>query len=185
MLTVTIPPLDVLDLETLRIHHVQGGELTLEHSLHAIAMWESKWHIPFLRDPKRTNAKPLTTEQLQSYIECMTVTPVEDKRIFTIIPNEVYQQISDYMNDTMTATTFKEDPNRPHRGGSAITTNEQIYYMMAKLNIPFECQHWHLNRLLTLIRVAEESENPRKMSKSEILKQNRELNRARQASRRR
>lgn len=185
MLTVTIPDNDVLDLETLKITHVTGATIELEHSLKALAAWESKWHIPFLKNPSADKDDGLTQEQLKSYIQCMALTPVEDPKVFDIIPYDVLKQIIDYINDPMTATKFKNDPNKASKKATNNVTAEQLYYLMTKCNLPPECETWHLQRLLTLIRVVEESENPRKMSKAEILKQNRELNRARLASKRR
>lgn len=181
-ITVTIPDNMLLDMETMKITQIRGETITLEHSLKAIAKWESKWHIPFLKNSVTKDEDPMTEEQQKSYIECMCLEPVKDPRIFDIMPASVKIEIANYMDDTMTATKIKKDPNKPisHSGGDI--TSEQIYYMMAKCGIPFECENWHFNRLIMLIRVYEESENPRKMSKAETLKQNRDLNRARLAS---
>ena len=78
----------------------------------------------------------------------------------------------------MTATTFKKKPAGP----KTITTSEVIYYQMIALGVPFECQKWHLSRLLTLLRVCNEKNNPKKMSKQDIYAQNRALNAARRAA---
>lgn len=181
MLRVTIPDNDLLDLDTLRITHIKGATVELEYSLAAIAKWESKWHIPFLSSAERT----LSKEQLSSFISCMALNEVEDERVFTAIPDDVMAKIGEYMNDPMTATTISKDPNRTSSKKTGVMTAEQFYYLMFKCGIPPEWEHRHMNRLIMLIRVCEESENPRKMSKAEILKQNRELNHARLAARRR
>lgn len=80
----------------------------------------------------------------------------------------------------MTATTFSPDP--AESGGRSIITAEIIYYWMVSFNIPFECQKWHLNRLLTLIKVCERKSRPaRKRNQQEIAARNRSLNAQRRA----
>ena len=146
-------------------------ELKLEHSLLSLSKWESIWKVPFLGNRERT------AEQSLSYIECMTIGRVNPLAYSHLTPEHA-QKVADYINDPMTATTFRD--NGP--GSREIVTSELIYYWMATFSIPFECEKWHLNRLMTLIRVCgEKNKDPKKMSRAEIARQNRSLNAARRA----
>ena len=111
------------------------------------------------------------------YIRCMTITQnVPDEVYFALDTNEL-MKINDYLNDSMTATTITKQQGKS-RG--EIITSEIIYYWMISLQIPFECEKWNLNRLLTLIEVCNIKNSPgKKMSKSEIMRRNRTLNAAR------
>lgn len=150
--------------------HTDGGEIHLEHSLVSISKWESKWKKSFINSDKQIG------DELYDYIRCMSKEPISLDLVKSMGVG-VIQQIVEYINDPMSATTVKSNgPKRPNR---EIITSELIYYWMIALNIPFECQEWHLNRLLKLIEVCNLKNDPKKMGKNEILRQNRDLNAAR------
>lgn len=174
MLTITVPSRELFDEKTNRFFTISQKELQLEHSLVSISKWESKWKKPFLSDQPRTYAETI------DYVRCMTITQNVDPNIYMGLTKENIDKVQAYINDPMTATTFKKKP--VGASGSSIVTSELIYYWMISLEIPMECQKWHLNRLLTLIRVCNEKSQPgKKMSTRDIMRQNRSLNAARKA----
>lgn len=153
---------------------VSGKEqiLTLEHSLVSLSKWESKWNKPFLSRNEKTY------EETIDYIRCMTLTQNVDPNVYACLSPENVRDVNTYISLPMTATTFYEDKNT--KTNRETVTAELIYYWMISMNIPFECQKWHLNRLLTLIRVCSIKSQPaKKMSRREILSRNAALNAAR------
>ena len=110
----------------------------------------------------------------------MTLTRNVNPEIYTRLTNENIEQINEYISAPMTATYFSEDKNGS-RNREQITS-ELIYYWMISLNIPVEFEKWHLNRLLTLIRVCNiKNQPPKKMSKRDIMSRNAALNAQRRA----
>ncbi len=172
MLKIYIPAQEEWDPVSETFISVKEQTLTLEHSLVSISKWEAKWHKAFLGKSEKTE------EEVVDYIRCMTLTQNVSPDVYYCIPKEAYTQINAYIEDPATATYFSEDQKK---GSSRETiTSELIYYWMIALNIPFECQKWHLNRLLALIRVCSIKNQPsKKMSKSEIMNRNKALNDAR------
>ena len=145
--------------------------IQLEHSLVSVSKWESKWHKPFLSKGKKT------PEETIDYIRCMTITQNVDPSVYVRINNKILEQVEEYISNPMSATWFSKSKERPNR---EVITAEIIYYWMIALNIPFECQKWHLNKLLTLIQVCNIKNSPnKKMSKKEILRNNAAINAAR------
>ena len=107
----------------------------------------------------------------------MTITQNVNPMVYEQLSEENIKQINKYINSSMTATTFSNLNNNPSR---EIITSELIYYWMISLNVPMECQKWHLNRLLTLIRVCNAKNAPaKKMSARDIMSRNSALNAAR------
>lgn len=146
--------------------------LQLEHSLVSLSKWESKYCKPFLTKTKKT------AEETMDYIKYMTLTPNVDPSVYAHLTEENVKEINNYIEAPMTATTIND---RNKSGGRAsVVTSEVIYSWMVALNIPPEYQHWHLNRLMTLVRVCNIQNSPqKKQSRSEIQRSNAALNAAR------
>lgn len=172
MLRITIPPFELFDSASNQFIQVKGQTLQLEHSLVSLSKWEAKWHKPFLSSEEKT------TEEVLDYIRCMTITQNVDPQVYAGLTTSNMDEISAYINDSNTATWFKEE--RQTGRSREVITSEVIYWWMISLNIPPEYQKWHLNRLLTLIRVCNEKNTPpKKMSRKELARHNRSLNEAR------
>lgn len=181
MLTITIPGGEFYDEVNNKFFEVKEQKLVIEHSLVSISKWESKWKKPFIDTLSNWSKNPnsINMDEIYDYIRCMTLTQNVNPDVYKFIPSNVINDIFEYMNDPMTATWFKaEEKNRK----GEVVTSELIYYWMTACNIPFECQKWHFNRLMVLIRIAgEKNQPPKKMNKNNILKQNRALNAQRRA----
>lgn len=176
MLRITVPACEFYDESKEEFVETKEQTLIMEHSLISISKWEAKWKKPYLSREKKT------TEEVFDYLRCMTITPTNvDPLVYRSFTEENLKDVVDYIDDPMTATTINEAGLRNPR--REIITSEIIYYWMIAQNIPTEYEKWHLNRLLTLIKVCSIKNNPKqnKMSKSAIMRQNRALNAARRA----
>jgi len=172
MLIITIPGGELFNDQTQEFLTVKEQTLQLEHSLVSLSKWESKWQKSFLHSREKT------FEETIDYIKCMTITQNVDPIIYNRLTTSNIEQINNYISAPMTATTFSNIQNTTR--SNEIITAELIYYWMISLNIPMECQKWHLNRLLTLIRVCNiKSTPPKKMKRREIMSRNAALNAAR------
>lgn len=172
MLRITIPAAEYWDEEKEQFVYVKEQKLQLEHSLVSLSKWESKWEKPFLSEGD------ISYEEMVDYIRCMTITQNVDPEVYNRLTYENIKEIDDYINSAMTATTFSDDKKKST--SRKIITSEIIYYWMIAHDIPPEYQKWHLNRLLTLIKVCNiESQPKKKMSKRDTLKQNSTINAAR------
>ena len=178
MLVITIPaskPVEYYDEIKEEFFTKPGTKeqtLQLEHSLVSLSKWESKWCRPFLSSP------PATVEETIDYIKCMTITKNVNPEVYDNLTEENIEQIKAYINAPMTATTFYDE--KITKRNREIVTSELIYYWMIALQIPSDYEKWHINRLLTLIRVCNiKNQPPKKRSRREIMSRNAALNEAR------
>ena len=172
MLRIIIPSTEMWDEVNEKIVDSKERVLQLEHSLVSLSKWESKWCKPFLSKENKT------FEETIDYIRCMTINQHVPDEVYNCLTGENIREINEYISAPMTATRFSNDVMG--KGSREQITSELIYYWMIALNIPFECQKWHINRLLTLIRVCNIKNQPsKKMSRREIMSRNTALNAAR------
>lgn len=169
MLRIVVPLSEGFDEEKSEFVDISTCQLDLEHSLVSLSKWESKWEKPFLGYESKTE------EQTLDYIRMMILGDLPDENVFSCLTSTNIKEIDAYINAKMTATIFNE--RQKQQQSKEFITAELIYYWMISLNIPVEFQDWHLNRLLTLIRLCNIKNAPKeKMSKANVIKQQRELN---------
>ena len=166
MLQVTIPKGEFYDERSKTFVYTKQQTLQLEHSLVSIAKWESKWKKPFFtREDK-------TAEETRDYIRCMTITQNVDPNVYLAVTDEIVREVDAYIQDPMTATTFRQENVPPNR---EIITSEIIYHWMIEAGIPQAYEKWHLNRLLTLIKVRNIKNAPPKKASKEDMRRSREI----------
>lgn len=172
MLQIEIPYQEFYNEATGEFDHVNPCTLNLEHSLISISKWEAKWKKPFLSD------KGMTRAEMVDYIRCMTLNQNVDQKVYQMLNMNHIDKVREYIGDKHTATTIYD--RRPNKGHvKDIITSEVIYYQMIAFGIPFSCEKWHLNNLLTLIQVCSIKGTPSQMSQLDLFKSNRDLNAAR------
>lgn len=173
MLTITVPGREMFNEKTGEFFNTKEQTLQLEHSLVSLSKWEAKWNKAFLTKEQKT------PEQVLDYIRCMTITQNVDPNIYNALTDENIEAINKYIEAPMTATSFYDKGGKK---SNETVTSELIYYWMIALNVPMECQRWHLNRLLTLIRVCNiKNTPPKKMNKRDLMSRNAALNAARRS----
>lgn len=174
MLTIYIPETEFYDYIKEEFYYIRPQTLKLEHSLVSMSKWEAEHEKPFLAHNE------MSASDMVDYIRCMTITQNVDSLIYAGLNDEIINLVAEYINKSMTATWFGSDGQKPPSKNSEIVTSEVIYYWMTIFNIPMECQKWHLNRLLTLIKVCDEKSKPvKKMSRKEQRERYRAINEAR------
>lgn len=172
MLRITIPATEEWDEVNEQFIYAKEQTLCLEHSLVSLSKWESKWHKAFLSN------KPKTDEEVLDYIKCMTITQNVPQDTYNRLTRANLEEINRYIEDPMTATVITED--RATARSREVITSEVIYHWMIALQIPPEYQKWHLNRLITLIKVCNiKNSPPKKRSARDIMSRNAKLNAAR------
>lgn len=167
MLTIIVGD-EAFDETTEQFTVANGVVLELEHSLVSLSKWEQKFEKPFLAPGQKT------TKEILEYIRCMCLTDDIPPEVFQKLSDENIEQINSYIEKKMTATWFS---NTKAAKSSETITSELIYYWLTVFSIPFEVQYWHLNRLLTLVKVCmEKNAKPKPMSRAAAAEQQRALN---------
>lgn len=169
MLRISVPEIELWDPKEERFLYIKPQNIVLEHSLVSVSKWESKWCKPFF------SSKELTEKETIDYIRCMTITQNVNPIVYRYLRSNNMEQINRYISHPMSATIIYDMSN--NRKNKKIITSEVIYYWMTVYGIPFECQKWHLNRLLKLIKVCSiESQPDRKMSLKDTMMYNKKIN---------
>jgi hypothetical protein len=153
MLEVDVTAEEHYDEERQKFVVVKSHRVRLEHSLVSVSKWESLWKVPFLSKREKS------TEETLSYLQIMLVDDIPPE-VWRKLVEDHLEQVKDYIADEMTATKIYTDPNSP--GSREVITSELIYYWMISMKIPVEFERWHLNRLITLVRVINLKNSPKK-----------------------
>lgn len=172
MLHIKVPAREFYDESSATFINRPEVELELEHSLISLSRWESKWKKPFLGESERS------IPEMQDYIRCMTINQKAiPEEVFGMLDLSIINEVQKYIDDPQTATTITT-LEQPRIYRKQKITSELLYSWMIMNDIPFQCEKWHLNRLLMLIRVCGIQNAPTKkmMSKHDIFAQNRALN---------
>lgn len=179
MFEVVVPDQKFFDEDKYEFFTMPGAKFQIEHSLLSISKWESKWHKPFWGTGRGDDGR-LEGEEYLDYVRMMTLTKNTPPDVYTRLTVKNQREIGSYMHDPMTATTVKRTGGG---GGYSIITSEIIYWQMIQLGIPFECQKWHINRLMTLIEVCvHKGSKPEKVPYAEMIAERRALNQQRLAA---
>ena len=151
--------------EFLDIGPKEPMDLKLEHSLYSISKWEAKYHKFYVNNDNKT------IDETLDYFAMMVVGEEEiDKDYFLTLSEQDIMRIKAYIEDPMTATTISESKSKVQKGkihGENISA-ELVYYYMTAFNIPFECQYWHFNKLITLIKVCSIMNDPDRNKKKKM-----------------
>lgn len=160
MLTIMLPETDDFD----------AIKLKFEHSLVSLSKWEAIHEKAFFGREEKT------IEETASYIEQMLLNENPPADFLDRLNREQFEQISGYIDSKQSGTWFREDGQS--KPSSEIVTSELIYYWLIQFQIPFKpTDEWHLNRLMTLIKVASVKQSkPKKQSKQALAEQYRQLN---------
>lgn len=178
MLKLTIPKTTLFNEETNKFSDVQETTLSMEHSLVSVSKWEQFMGKPFLGRDTRTD------EETLHYIKCMVLSPEDvSEDVFRALTPDNMNAISEYINHKMTATWFSNQAPANSRTNGEVVTAEVMYYWLVALQIDFQVQHWHLNTMLTLVRVTNIKNDPKKkmMPKEDAAAERARLNAERKA----
>lgn len=175
MLEVDLGVIEYFDGSKSEFIYEEGGIAQFEYTLRNVYEWEGKWRKPFLKGG-------LNGEELLDFCKGMSLVEIEDKWY----TEELMEKLVKYIQDSNTATTFTthdSSQNGNNNSKGKIFTSEEIYAMMFTNGVSLEFENRNLNRLLTMLRIiGNNNQPPKKMSKRDVLRQNAELNAKRKAA---
>lgn len=174
MIEINLGTLEYYDDANNKFVYEEGGVVRFEYSLKVLYDWESKWRKPFLKGD-------LTENELVDFYMMMAMDPIEEK----FLTHDIRKKLTDYIKDTNTATTFSSVESGQNGYSSTKAknyTSEELYALMFSAGVPMEFENRNLNRLLIVLRIIGNYNNPpKKMTKQDILRQNASLNAKRKA----
>ena len=173
VLDLYVPGKEFWNSELQEFIYTKDITLHLKHSLVSLTRWEQHYKRRFLDDG------PKNEEEYRFYIQCMTLNKDVDPLVYTVLQEDDIKKVTDYLHDSMTATTLPKQNN--NHSNSEKLSSELIYYYMSALNIPFECEKWFLNNLIILISIASIKNNPQEKKSRPSWSSIRALNAARNA----
>jgi hypothetical protein len=169
LITIDLGTIEYYDSSSNQFEYEEGGVVRFEYTLKVVYDWENRWRKPFLKGG-------LTNEETVDFYKRMALDPIDEK----FLTRSVMAKLSEYINDDSTATTFTtadEGQNKGKGPKSKIYTSEELYALMFSQHVPLEFENRNLNRLLVILKIINmQSEEPKKMSREDVLRQNRELN---------
>lgn len=172
MLKIVIPGQELFDEHTSEFVQAPGFVLELEHSLVSLSKWEAKYEKAFLGPREKT------PEEVFGYVKAMCLTPDVPDEVFSRVTQAQFDEITKYIDSNMSATHISDLPGAPK--SREVITNELIYHWMFALDVPIECQNWHLNRLFTQLKVINaKTQPPKKLTaeqRAQMARRNSELN---------
>nr|DAS39837.1 MAG TPA: hypothetical protein [Caudoviricetes sp.] len=171
-LTLELPGEERFDEESSTFISMPPCTLHLTHSLYSVSLWESVYKRSFLDSP------PNTPEETMYYVECMSEEPLPGDFMRRLDRN-IQVKIAEYIADGASATHLLDPPARG--GPKDSMTSELIYWYMSQFNIPYDCDKWNLNRLLTLIKLSAAKQGGSNASASATAAQRAAMNKARRA----
>lgn len=176
MLHLSIPASEIFNNRTETFRTIGGADVDLEYSLFTISRWEAKYHKPYI-----SSAQDMSRIETIGLYKAMCMTDGVGDDVWLGITGKQEKIIFEYMSNPMSATVINkkalENQKKSYSRRGRQVTSELIYVQMASLGIPFTCEHWHFNRLMTLIELAAlENAPPKKMSKADAAKAWKEQN---------
>lgn len=173
-ITIKIKKQELYDETNEKFIELQSDyDLILEHSLISISKWESKWHKLYFDDKEKKSR-----EEVLDYVRCMNTKYDAPDYVYNALTTEDFEAIAKYIDDPSTATKLPKMPEKNNSMRHEKLSSELLYYYMFKLNIPKECEKWHINRLLVLIEIfgIKDGNDSKKLSRAELIARNRSIN---------